>query len=84
MSGEVDRVRANEAALEAAKSANREKQFGKTEFSQLDWIKLNEDLRRDRETGELFEETKKEKFSRKFGHNPFVFIGEYICFLPVE
>jgi len=75
MSGEVDRVRANEAALEAAIKSNQEKAFGKQEFSQMDWIKLNEELQRDPETGKYFIETRNEKFNRKFGNNPFILIG---------
>merc|ERR1712142_607653 len=75
MSGPVDRVRANEAAVEAAIKESQEKAFGKQDFSQMDWIKLNQELQVDPKTGDFYTETRNEKFQRKFGNNPFILIG---------
>jgi len=75
MSSNIDRIRANEAAVEAAITKNHEKVFGKQEFSEMDWIKLNQEISVDRDTGKYYDETNSEKFNRKFGNNPFILIG---------
>ena len=75
---EIDRVRANDATLEAAKQARMEKQMEKQGFTQLDWINLNKELQVNPATGKKYGDavSSTEKMSSVFGSNPFILIGK--------
>ena len=80
MSGEVDRARDRVAILRdqsiRAKQENKFDKMDETEFSQMDWVKLKQELDTDPNTGKTYQESRNEKFSRKFGSNPFILIGK--------
>jgi len=80
MSGQIDVVRSAQADREAAfearvKEINEKNKKPSTDFTEFDWVKLNQELSTDPTTGKKYLETSMEKTSRTFGQNPFIWIG---------
>ena len=83
MSGpQIDVVRSAQAEREAAfearvKEINERNKKPNTDFTEFDWVKLNQELSTDPTTGKKYLETSMEKTSRTFGQNPFIWIGKF-------
>merc|ERR1711992_432339 len=81
MSGpQIDVVRSSQAEREASfeakiKEINERNKKPTTDYTEFDWVKLNQELSTDPTTGQKYLETSMEKTSRTFGQNPFIWIG---------
>merc|ERR1712242_17703 len=81
MSGpQIDVVRSTQAEREASfeakiKEINERNKKPSSDFTEFDWVKLNQVLSTDPTTGQKYIETSMEKTSRTFGQNPFIWIG---------